>query len=482
MESLSSIEFSFSNEQKNVFNKYIQGENIFITGPGGSGKSAIIKEIYKDAKEKGKIIQVCALTGCAAVLLQCNATTIHSWGGIGQGSGPIENIIKKVTESRHRKQNWINTDILIIDEVSMMSLKLFELLDTIGKKVRKGKNHLPFGGIQIIFSGDFYQLPPVGDIDEIETSQFCFVSLLWDVIFKKENQIALVQIFRQTDSIYATILNQLREGKLKRSSYEILLKRVIKNMIDNKIDNNKIDNNKIDNNKIDNNEIEQNNIQPTKLFPRRNKVEMINQMEMNKLCSENKIYKMKRIYDTTNININKNNKNNINKNNIYYTKEEKEYEFNYLEKSVPSNMEVHLKIGAQVMCIVNMETSCGIRLCNGSQGIIIRFNDIGMPIIKFHGIEKEVMMDYHIWASESIPNVGVAQIPLILAWALTIHKSQGTTLDLAEIDIGNNVFECGQTYVALSRVKSLEGLYLSSFNYTKILTSKKVKAFYSTHF
>ena len=92
------------------------------------------------------------------------------------------------------------------------------------------------------------------------------------------------------------------------------------------------------------------------------------------------------------------------------------------------------------------------------------------------------MMDYHIWASESIPNVGVAQIPLILAWALTIHKSQGTTLDLAEIDIGNNVFECGQTYVALSRVKSLEGLYLSSFNYTKILTSKKVKAFYSTHF
>ena len=127
MESLSSIEFSFSNEQKNVFNKYIQGENIFITGPGGSGKSAIIKEIYKDAKEKGKIIQVCALTGCAAVLLQCNATTIHSWGGIGQGSGPIENIIKKVTESRHRKQNWINTDILIIDEVSMMSLKLFEL-------------------------------------------------------------------------------------------------------------------------------------------------------------------------------------------------------------------------------------------------------------------------------------------------------------------------------------------------------------------
>jgi len=469
-----------SKEQNDVFNKYIQGENVFITGPGGTGKSVIIKEIYKHAKEKenkieedninikskkNKKIQVCALTGCAAVLLQCNAKTIHSWSCIGQGNGSIESIVKKVTDSYHRRKNWINTDILVIDEVSMMSLKLFELLDEIGRKIRKKTAHLPFGGIQLIFSGDFYQLPPVGNIDEPETSQFCFESNLWNQVFKKENQIPLVQIFRQSDSVYANILNQIREGKLKRSSYEILLKRVGKkySINDNNNDNNNNNNN---NNK---------NIQPTKLFPKRNQVEQINQMEMNKLCSEEKIYKMKRMYDTGNISRNNNN------NNKFTTKEEKEYEFSYLEKSIPSELEVRLKVGAQVMCIVNMETSYGShKLCNGSQGIIVRFNDFGLPIVKFHGINEEITMEYHIWASENISSIGLAQIPLILAWALTIHKSQGTTLDLAEIDVGNNVFECGQTYVALSRVKSLEGLYLSSFNYTKILTNKKVKAYYSS--
>lgn len=444
------MEIKFSKEQTDVFNKYIQGENIFITGPGGTGKSAIIREIYKHAKEKGRKIQVCALTGCAAVLLQCNAKTIHSWSGIGQGCGLIEDIVEKVAGSRHRKKNWTDTDILIVDEVSMMSLKLFELLDAIGRKTRKNKGHCCFGNIQVIFSGDFYQLPPVGDAGEPETSQFCFESELWGAVFKKENQIPLVHIFRQTDLVYVTILNQIREGKLKRSSYDILLTRVGKSVADDGI--------------VD--------IQPTKLFPRRHKVEHINQMEMGKLCSEDKTYKMKRIYDTGS------NNSSSSSSKKFLSKEEKEYEFNYLEKSVSAEMNVHLKIGAQVMCIVNMDTSLGVHLCNGSQGIILRFNGVGMPVVKFHGIEQEVVVDFHTWPSESCPNIGVAQVPLILAWALTIHKAQGTTLDLAEIDVGNDVFECGQTYVALSRVKSLAGLYLSSFNYTKILTSKKVKAFY----
>ena len=99
-------------------------------------------------------------------------------------------------------------------------------------------------------------------------------------------------------------------------------------------------------------------------------------------------------------------------------------------------------------------------------------------VIKFHNISDEVSIEYYTWPSETIQGIGVSQIPLILAWALTIHKAQGTTLELAEIDVGDNVFECGQTYVALSRVKSLDGLYLTSFNYKKILTNKKVKAYY----
>ena len=125
-----------------------------------------------------------------------------------------------------------------------------------------------------------------------------------------------------------------------------------------------------------------------------------------------------------------------------------------------------------------METSSGYALCNGSQGIVTRFNEQGLPVVKFRGIPIPILVEYHNWVSETIPSIGIAQVPLILAWALTIHKAQGATLDLAEIDVGNNVFECGQTYVALSRVKSLEGLYLTAFNYQKVYTNKKVKEYY----
>ena len=117
-------------------------------------------------------------------------------------------------------------------------------------------------------------------------------------------------------------------------------------------------------------------------------------------------------------------------------------------------------------------------LCNGSQGIVTSFCSItGFPFVKYNN-GLEIMMQMHTWNSEKITGLSVSQIPLILAWALTIHKSQGSTLDLAEIDVGDNIFECGQTYVALSRVKSLDGLYLSSFNYNKIKINKKVKEFY----
>jgi ATP-dependent DNA helicase PIF1 len=118
-------------------------------------------------------------------------------------------------------------------------------------------------------------------------------------------------------------------------------------------------------------------------------------------------------------------------------------------------------------------------LCNGSQGIVVRFStmDKRQPVIKFTN-GYEMTMNYHIWPSENIPGIGVSQLPLILAWALTIHKAQGATLDVAEIDAGSGIFECGQTYVALSRVKSLEGLYLTSFDAKKIRIHKKVQEFY----
>jgi len=134
-----------------------------------------------------------------------------------------------------------------------------------------------------------------------------------------------------------------------------------------------------------------------------------------------------------------------------------------------------------VMCIINIKSDQGdILICNGSQGIIIDFCEFtGCPKVKYNnGIE--MIMTRHIWSSDKIPGIGISQIPLILSWALTIHKSQGATLDAAEIDVGSGIFECGQTYVALSRVKSLDGLYLTSFDAKRIRINKKVKEYYES--
>jgi ATP-dependent DNA helicase PIF1 len=441
---------NYSEEQIIAFNAYTKRTNIFITGPGGTGKTALIKYIQKDATIKGFNIQVCALTGCAAVLLECKAKTLHSWAGIGLGTASLDQLITKITKNRYAKDNWKSTDILVVDEVSMMSHKLFELLDAIGKTIRK--NSRPFGGIQLIFSGDFYQLPPVGDNSEPETTRFCFESPLWFQTFPKENHIQLTKIFRQSDPIYQKILNQIREGKLKRSSNEALLHNVGRQIPENI------------------------SIRPTKLFPTRNKVDQVNTREMNGLKMDELEYKLKYHSDLemTATEIVKRRQ---------FSREQIQAELLYLKANLRCDEVVRLKVGAQVMCIVNIELDNGQTLCNGSQGIITKLSEQGLPIVKFshsNGSSFETVMGYHVWPSENIPGIGVSQLPLILAWALTIHKSQGATLDIAEIDAGSGIFECGQTYVALSRVKSLEGLYLNSFDASKIKVSRKVQEFYSS--
>ena len=163
-----------------------------------------------------------------------------------------------------------------------------------------------------------------------------------------------------------------------------------------------------------------------------------------------------------------------------FTKEQIQTELLYLKGNLRCDEVVKLKIGSQVMCIVNIELDNGKSLCNGSQGIVTKFSEQGMPVVKFSNIEAAITMSYHVWPSENIPGIGVSQVPLILAWALTIHKAQGATLDIAEIDAGSGIFECGQTYVALSRVKSLEGLYLTSFDASRIKVNRKVQEFYGS--
>jgi ATP-dependent DNA helicase PIF1 len=445
---------NLSPEQQLALDEFSKGKNIFLTGPGGSGKTELIKRMVLASEETHKRFQVCALTGCAAVLLNCKAKTIHSWAGIGLANGSIEEVVRKVIGNKYKMAPWSKVNILIIDEVSMMSLKLFEILDLIGKKVKKNLMK-PFGGIQVIFSGDFYQLPPVGSANEYGSSAFCFESERWAATF--DTTIKLQTIYRQTDQVYSTILNQIRVGKIYKSAFDKLKERVNKPLPENSL------------------------FKPTILLPRRKDVDLINITELENLGeTEQNKYNIKRILPSELLAANeKFKKMDIMENSIMLSDLQKEAEYSFLENNIMADKEINLKKGSQVMCIANIDMESPKPIVNGSQGIVVEFVG-GLPVIQFNNGEKRVV-GYHNWISENTPSIGVKQIPLIHAWAITIHKSQGVSLDLAQIDVGSNIFECGQTYVALSRVKTLDGLYLTAFDPQKIKVDKKVQEFY-THF
>ena len=436
---------TLSPEQQLAFDKFKEGGNIFITGPGGTGKTKLISLLYEHSKMNDRKCVVCAMTGCASLLLNCGAKTIHSWSGMKIAKGEKNDVVNRIINNKKNISSWKNTDILIIDEVSMLSVKIFEILEEVARKIRK--SDIPFGGMQVIMVGDFYQLPPVPTMGEPDTGKFCFQSEQWLNVFSIENHIELITNFRQKeDLLFNNILMEIRVGKISETN-DLILKQYIgrKCPEDKPI---------------------------LKLLPIKRAAEYINEQMFAKIDEMSYEYH----YDTKMNLI-------LGPSSSLFQREKMQQEAENIANNMPCSKILSLKKGSFVMCVVNLDLNIGggSGICNGSQGIVINFvldednNDI--PLVRFsNGIIKAI--GYYYWESDDYP-VKVGQIPLCLSWAITIHKIQGSTISLAEMDIGSSIFEYGQIYVALSRIQNLDGLYLINYNRNKIRANPIVLAFYN---
>jgi len=410
-----------SEKQKDALNKVIKGYNIFLTGAGGVGKSLIVKLFYDEYKDC-KSIGITSTTGTSAILI--GGTTLHSFLGIGLGKDSAESLYLKIKKKAYMFKRWRELDTLIIDEISMLSPHLFDKLELLARKLRY--NELPFGGIQLILTGDFLQLPC------IETDEFCFEAKSWDKCIKYS--IYLTEIFRQEDSLFQTCLNEVRIGKLSKKSIDVLNSRVNKDLFNSS------------------------GILPTKIYSLNIDVDKENEKELNKLSLKNEDLE----FFEYELEVN------LLKKNLKFVDEK-------IKKNCIAPQNLQLCIGAQVMLLYNIDLESG--LANGSRGIITKFED-NLPIVKFiNGVECAI--DYQEWIIEENGEkiISITQIPLKVAYAITVHRSQGLTIDFAELDL-SDIFEYGQAYVALSRVKNLEGLSIKNLNIRKIIANKKAVQYY----
>ena len=415
----SSSTMTLSPEKQRILTAIHEGRNVFITGVAGTGKShmlALIKEQFTDK------LHLTASTGIAAV--QIGGRTIHSWAGLGAGNAPLEEILNWIlsVKGARLRRKMKAAKILAIDEISMISGELFDMLNSILQRVR-GKA-APFGGLQLILVGDFLQLPPVTRSEKI----FCFESESWT---EASLQIfVLREVYRQEDAAFVDLLSHIRSGNLSSHHLALLEARKAIPIPD--------------------------DIRPTVLCTHNSQAEEINSAEMNQIPGRGKKYVMKGSGNDTHL--------------------------EFLRKNCRALEELVLKEGAQVMMLKNSLQKDGIS--NGSLGIVEEFTDKGFPVVRFTN-GKKIAIDPEEWLAEEydpveevmVVKASVRQIPLLPAWAITIHKSQGMTLDRVQCDLGN-AFEEGQVYVALSRVKSLEGLYLKHFNPLLIKANARVVAFY----
>lgn len=433
-----------------IFNRK---KNVAITGVGGVGKSYLISQLADLAKEKGINCALTSTTGVSAYNLGNGAKTIHSYLGVMMPNYIPEDVdtflisySKKILRKNKYKGRWLATELLIIDEVSMLGGTFLELIDSIAKLIRK--NNKPFGGIQVVFSYDMLQLPPVKDVYPFESTVWKELNFQYFVLNKAH---------RFASQTWTDLLKRARLGKLTQEDKSEL--------------------------KICLSKDSPEGIQPTIIFSKNMDVESFNIERIQELGGKSKVYhSVDEVVEEE-------------FNSLFFNKEKKPEVTNKLN-GIPSNLKVveycnkqqiallnsnlnigetvELKIGAQVMLLFNFDLDLG--LVNGSLGIVHELDDdaVGVEFFKagYHRIPVAcftIETEYDMLSRKIIP--------LKLAWASTIHKCQGLTLDCVEIDIGRSIFSPNQAYVALSRCKSLDGLYISELMFSKIYPDKKALQF-----
>lgn len=381
------------------------GYSVFLTGPAGSGKTHVLQQFIRDARADGKSVAVTASTGLAATHLGGN--TIHSWSGIGIADKLHKRHVSDMSKSRVEQIG--KADILIIDEVSMLHDYRLDMVDQVAREVRADPT--PFGGLQVVLSGDFYQLPPVNREDSRQGS-FVTNAQAWEeldpVVCYLEEQ------YRQDDDELLAILTALRENDLRRKHAKALIDRkATRTPFDDPV---------------------------TELYTTNMNVDSVNQTKLQAMKGEVHEFEM--------------------------TSTGRKGAVEGLKKSCLAPELLQLKKGAFVMFVKN---SLEKKYVNGTLGIVIDFDsETGYPVVETkEGRRVESKPDTWEMRDGEKKVASVSQIPLRLAWAITVHKSQGMTLDAAHVDLGN-AFVPGMGYVALSRVRRLKTLTLGGLNRTAL--------------
>jgi ATP-dependent exoDNAse (exonuclease V) alpha subunit len=437
-------EVTLSQEQQSLFEYIEQSENnIFVTGRAGTGKSTLLSYLIENSE---KNTAVCAPTGVAA--LNVGGVTIHSLFGFPFGILGEQDIARHL--SRRTREVLAALDVLVIDEVSMVNA---DLMDAMSKAmgIARGRRKLPFGGAQVVMFGDPYQLAPVPGNNEERSymSENYQSSWFFDAHVWREDSLEryeLSEIFRQHDDEFKEILNAIRVGTMTQEMLDRL--------------------NSAGNRFPKNDDV-------IRLATINETVNSVNRERMNRLATKPKTFDA-----------------------IFSASDEKAF-----GRTLPAEPVLELKVGAQVMFIKNddgKKTSQGLlkRWVNGTIGHVVDLPSSGGVIVEVDGETLEVgrstweKVRYEIEEEfdeatgkvkevlVTIPLAEFQQIPLRLAWAVTVHKAQGQTYDEVLIDLGRGAFSPGQTYVALSRVRSLEGLYLSrAIRMNDVMVDKDVLRF-----